>query len=150
MAINTLPINNVVMTLLVDGPRECVVHFMLTSDGTSGELNNVVVFDPAIDLVEPLAQQFDPSDGHPLPKTMTILEAWWGLSWFDVTISFESDTNMPRLVLPRDTQNHLDMREFGGVKDLYDSLSTGRVLFSTKDFAPAGSSGFVVLSFKKD
>lgn len=150
MAITALPINNVTMTLLVDGPRLAVAHFYLQSDGVSGELNNTPVFDPAIDLVEPLAQQFDPSDGHKLPLTMTIMEVWYGLSWFDVTIAFESDVNSPRLVLTRDAHDHMDLREFGGIKDLYDSNSTGRVLFSTKDFAPAGSNGHVIIAFKKD
>lgn len=150
MAINTLPIQNVVPTLLVDGPRLAIVHFYLQSDGVSGELNNTPVFDPQTDLVEPLAQQFDPTDGHKLPMTMTIMQVWYGLSWFDVTIAFESDVNAPRVVLTRDAHDHMDFRGFGGIKDLYDANSTGRVLFSTKDFAPANSNGHIVIAFKKD
>lgn len=157
MAINTLPVQNVVMTLLNDGPRLVDVHFYLQSDGTSGELVNTPVFDPKLDLIQPLQMQFDPTLNFPIPQTLSIRQVWWGLSWFDLTIGFSSEENNARLVLPRDTENHLDLREIGGVKDLFttpntggQNTSTGQVLFTTKDFAPANSNGFVIISFKKD
>ncbi len=139
--------NIVNKTLITEGTTKFVMHIYLESDGNEGEFNNALLVDFKNDLTVPIVRHLG-TDGFLFPR-MTITQAWWNSSWFDVTLSFDSSIPQPVVVLARDSHNHHDFRYFGGIKDRTTSDSTGNILISTKDFAPLGSNGMLVLEVKK-
>jgi hypothetical protein len=143
--------NIVDYTLIEDGPKKAIVQFYFESDGNEGEFVNRVILDPYTDFAVPW--QINPDADrltNPTPPRMTILQMWSSASWFDMTLSYEGVTVKPSFVIARDSDFYMDFRYFGGVKDRVTDTPTGRLMLSTKDFAPLGSNGFLVLEVKKD
>ncbi len=148
--------NIVTSTILSEGTQKAVILFNLTADGTEGELNNRVIFDPATDFTVPWVQQKDPNylgavGDHLAPFQMSILQFWGSCAWFDLLFDFEGlSTNGDGFVVARDADFYMDFRYFGGMKDRNSIDPTGRLLLTTRDFSPAGSKGFFILEVKKN
>ena len=138
-------------TIVSEGTQKMVVQYYFESDGNEGELKNYVILDPA-DCNAPWNPQVDTTVNPPSSrvKQFTILRAWSSSSWFDMTIVGDGATPLPIFVFARDCDFYLDFRDFGGLKDRVTDVPTGKILVSTKDFAPLGSNAFLVLELKKN
>ena len=103
------------------------------------------------DFLLPVPVQFT-EDHIKLPPKITIRKVWFATSWFDMILGFES-TNMDRYItLARDADFDMDFTFFQGIADktAYGDNPTGNLTLTTRDFAPLGSSGFMVLEIRKD
>lgn len=142
--------NIVTRTVLNNGSKRTVLHVYLESDGVEGELNNVVLLDRFIyDSLTDSATEAD--------MKLRVAQIWWGFSWFDGLISFDSLVPVPSWLLSRDTTNYVDFRYFGGIPDKLvppntsaSTERTGKILLRTNGFAPLGSFGTVILDIQKD
>jgi hypothetical protein len=145
--------NTLNVDIISEGYKKAVVRFYFESDGTEGEWVNKPIFDPSNDFNVPVQQGVN-TDANPAVQRVpqvTILKSWCSASWFDITLSFNSMTPSPELVIARDTDFDLDFTYFGGVKDRTGPVVTdGMLLISTKNFAAQGSNGFLVLELRKD
>lgn len=131
--------NIVTKNILMDGPKIAIVSLYLESDGVEGELKNYVVLDPAVDFQTPM------------PGTqMSILQLWYGFSWFDVLLSFDDINPFPGWMIPRDAEGYFDFRYFGGIKDRAGIDHTGKLFLSTTGFATAGNVGTLIIAVKKE
>lgn len=141
-------INN---TILVEGTQKAVLHWYFESDGNEGELINRTIFDPSNDFNVPASRQMNYETGVIAPAKLTILQLWSSMAWWDFTLSFDGLIPEPKIVVARDSDFHMDYRGFGGMPDpaKMENIATGKLLISTKDFAPLGSSGFLVLEVRK-
>jgi hypothetical protein len=75
---------------------------------------------------------------------------WWNFSWFDASLSFDDLVPYPNWTFPRDGDGYKDFRYFGGLKDRAGIDHTSKLLISTKDFAPLGSKGNMVIELQKE
>lgn len=126
---------------VVEGPSNITIRLNLLSDG-SGELTNFVILS-ATDL-----SPVRPNTG-PMFK---IKQLWFGMVWFDITLSMNSLAPEPVWTVARDCENHVDFRSFGGLGTAllnppadYD----GKLMISTNGFAAAGSQGSMVIEMLK-
>lgn len=144
--------NTVSMEIIEEGPKKAVLRFYFESDGTEGEWVNKVIFNPSTDFTQPIVPGVNTDAAPPQLKVpyITILQAWTSCSWFDITLGFNGSTPSQELVIARDSDFYLDFRYFGGIRDRAAVVPTGELIISTKDFAPAGSNGFLVLEVRKD
>ncbi len=144
--------NIVNTTIISEGTQKAVIQFYFESDGNEGEFTNRLIFDPSTDFNVPWTQQKDISGYAPVlaAKQMSIMQAWSSTSWFDITLSYDGTVVSPSFVFARDCDFYLDFRYFGGLKDRENQDPTGKLLVSTKDFAPLGSNGFLILEVKKN
>ena len=138
--------NTVTKTAIQNSLKSLILHIYLESDGNEGELTNYVLIDPNLDFAEPNTKGLN----------LTLAQAWFSFSWFDALLSFDSLVPLPAWELARDANNYMDFRYFGGIsnryidpQNIYGSDKTGKILISTKDFAPLGSNGTLVLEFRK-
>lgn len=122
------------------GNVNTVLHVILEQDGgLGGELDNYVLIDP-VDF------------GLPKSPTLRIMSIRWSLVWFDVAIKFGGIVPRPAWFLPRDSGNHLDFHDIGGLVDRGQpppSEDNGKVLISTNGFATLGSQGALLIAFRK-
>lgn len=132
------------------------MHIYLESDGNEGELVNYPIVDPAVDYPDDLGSR------NPRP---VVRQVWHSFAWFDGLLSFDDLVPAPSWMLQRDSASYSDFRYFGGIKERYPEIGddgndvdtkdkassdrTGKVLLSTKDFAPAGSTGTLLLEIWK-
>ena len=131
----------VVITKLDEGPANLVLHVLLQSDGASGELVNELIISPA--MLDP------PLDASP---HLIVMEVWYGMVWFDITLLWGDLVPRPFLVLSRDSGEHSDYHRFGGLPDKGQSPpagENGNLLISTNGFGQAGSQGSLVIEFRK-
>ena len=140
----------VTRTILNNGSRNLILHVHLKSDGYEGELDKHVLADP--ELYDGV---FTPNIILPNMK-LTLMQVWYSFNWFDGLISFDDTSPVPCWSLPRDSENHVDFRYFGGLAHRYidpqtskGTARTGKLLLSTNGFAPLGSEGTLVLEIKK-
>ena len=129
--------NTIVKTLLNDGPSKAIFSVFMQSDGNEGELTNYVLLDPTVDI-------------SPAVDQVSILQIWYSFSWFDGLLSFDDLVPYPSWALTRDADNYFDFRYFGGLKDRSGIDHTGKLFFTTTDFAPLGSIGTIVMEVKKN
>ena len=143
--------NLIRQTILQEGTKYATIHWYFESDGNEGELKDKVILDLQNDFKDPLPYQFD-REGLKKPPKITIRQAWFSTAWFDMILGFESVTNDRYVTLARDTDFDLEFKQFGGIFDNtpYEAAPTGNLTLTTRDFAPLGSSGFLVLEIKKD
>ena len=128
--------NQIVKTLLSDGPSKAILSVFLRSDGIEGELDNYVLLDPLEDLTPPADK-------------LAILQIWYSFSWFDGFLSFDDLVDFPSWNLTRDTDGYFDFRYFGGITDRSGIDHTGKLLLSTTDFAPLDAVGSLVIELGK-
>ena len=133
----------VVVRKVTEGPSHLVLRVDLAGDGT-GELVDYVILSP-LDLNPPLRN---------VVPAFRIMQIWYGMVWFDVTI--KAGTVVPSVLwtLARDCDSHTDFRSFGGLIDpaVYGPASPdddGKLTLSTSGFAVAGSAGTLVLELRK-
>lgn len=143
-------------TILSEGTQKAVLQFYFESDGTDGEFVNQVLFNPSTDfnvLANNTRQQVtDPSTGIMTvkPVQMTILQMWAETSWFDIILGFSGATGVTnQWIIARDAEVYRDLRYFAGVKDRTTDPD-GKLVISTKDFAPQGSVGILVMEVRKN
>jgi len=111
----------------------------LKSDGT-GELIDQVLFAPA-----------EATPAMPPAPAFRLWQVWYQMVWFDVQLTFAGVEPQPGLTLARDTQNYMDLREFGGLVDTVDDPAldkNGNLLITTNGFV-LGSQGTLVLQMRK-
>ena len=132
---------NVTPTIINEGPSKLVVHFLIESDGTDGEINNLSVLDPQTNFTPNLD----------VNTQLTITQIWYSNIWFDVIVKFNAIQPTTSFALVRDASTYHDFRYFGGLKDRSGFDHDGKVLFSTNGLADnTYSVGTIVIEFKKD
>ena len=127
---------------IVEGRTNLVLRVDLKGDGT-GELEDYVILAP-----EDLAKV-------PVPKNIPafrLMQVWYSMVWFDVSLKVGTLTKDPIWTLARDTSPHVDFRSFGGLIDpnVYDVQpqdTDGKLTISTSEFT-LGSAGAIVLSLE--
>ena len=129
--------NRVIATKIVDGPTAAVIHYFVESDGVVGEMERVVIMDPQVD--------FDPT-----VEKVSIVKIWSSLAVFDGLLEFNALEPIPVWVMSPEAGPELCFREFGGLKDKSTVASDGKLMLSTSGFAPAGSKGTFVITYKKN
>ena len=133
----------VTIAKVVESSSSLVLRVDLLSDGT-GELKNYVILSPS-GLVPPKTNNI---------PAFRLLQVWYGMVWFDVTIKTGTVTPAVIWTLARDCASHVDFRHFGGLIDpvVYTNplaVDTGILTFSTNGFLPVGSAGSLVLEIGK-
>lgn len=141
--------NTVEKQVIIDGPSKALIRWYLESDGNEGELTNYVLLDPNVDFGQPMPLQLD-QDNKPKPKQISILQVWFSGAWFDIELGFDGTVPTKAITIARDSQFYLDFRYFRGIKDNTTVDPTGKLTITTRDFAPLGSSGFLVLELLKN
>ena len=127
-------------TILVNGETS-LVRVDLLSDG-SGELTNFVVLKPS-DLLNTA------TNTQPMFRIMQI---WYSMVWFDVTVGVGTLQPSPLWTLARDTAHNYDFRSFGGLVDYAQTPAideNGELWISTNGFTTAGSIGNIILELRK-
>ena len=137
--------NRILKTVLANGSKSIIVHVYMESDGNEGELTNYVLIDPIVDFPE--------ADKNIRP---VVTQIWHSFSWFDALLSFDDLVPAPSWNLARDGIGYTDLRYFGGIKDRFtepntkaSSDRTGKILLTTVDFAPQGSTGTMIIEIRK-
>ena len=128
-------------TILINGETS-LVRVDLLSDG-SGELTNFVFLKPT-DLL--------PTSTNTKPM-FRIMQMWYSMVWFDVTIGGGTLQPGPLWTIARDTTSHIDFRSFGGIVDLQYAPAlddNGELWMSTNGFTTAGSIGNIILEVRKN
>jgi hypothetical protein len=140
--------NKIIKTILQNGTKSLLMHIYLESDGVEGELKNYPIIDPLVDYPEG-----DKGSRNPRP---TVRQVWHSFGWFDGLMSFDDLVPAPSWLLQRDSASYSDFRYFGGIKERYtdpddknSSDRTGKVLLTTTDFAPLGSTGTMLIEIWK-
>ena len=127
--------------VLVEGLNNLVLRVNFLSNGVDGELENYVLLTPA-----------ELTPAKPAAPCLRIMQVWWGFVWFNLTVSYGDTVPRPFWNFPRDSDNHVDFRHFGGLSDTQltpPSGANGSLLLSTDNFAPVGSQGSMVIEFRK-
>ena len=127
---------------VVEGNSHLVLRVDLAGDGT-GELDNYVILSPS---------DLNPRVSDNVPA-FRIMQAWYGMVWFDVTIKANTVTPSVLWTLARDCDSHVDFRSFGGLIDpiVYTdptAIDNGKLILSTNNFV-LGSAGTIVLELRK-
>ena len=137
--------------ILNEGSHYATIQWYLESDGVAGELKNYKILDVVNDFLIPVSPQYN-SEGQQLAPKITLRKVWFSTAWFDMILGFESTSPKNYITLARDADFAMDFTTFGGIKDRtpYGDNPTGNLILSTRDFAPAGTSGFMVLELRKD
>lgn len=134
--------NGISITKIIEGERHAVFHISIASDGASGDLTDLVLIDPSVDLSPAL---------NPKPS-LTIEHLWYDLSGFDAQLEFDyllSDT--PVWTLSAGNGVHLDFTPFGGLKDRSNVLDgSGKLMISTNGLTAAGDCGTIIIKVRKD
>jgi hypothetical protein len=132
--------NTVTRRFLSNGPSKAVVHVLIESDGTDGELSNYVLLDPVVDF-NPTLESY---------VQMSVMQVWYSAVWFDTIIGFNAVTPSKSWVCARDTHNYHDFRYFGGLRDGSSVDHDGKLLLSTNGLIVPGSVGTLILELKKN
>lgn len=134
--------NDITITKLIDGPRNAVLHIVIASDGSTGDLTNFTLIDPA----------FDFSPELPAKPIMTIEEIWYELAGFTARLQFNYLTkSTPIWTLAGQASGHMDFTKFGGLKDRSNPLdANGKLTITTTGLATIGCQGTIVIKVRKD
>lgn len=122
-----------------EGPRRAIFHFYFESDGISGELDNYLLIDPAVD--------FNPTPDGVLQFSITKL--WYGAAVFDMVLKFNAIEPYPVWVIVPDADSHICFDYMGGLQDYSTEQPDGKLLISTNGFAVPGSVGTLLIEVKK-
>ena len=136
---------------LEEGPSRVLIRVDLFNNDGSGELVNQVIFSgtdckPAIPVLGPPSPVF------------RIMQVWYGMVWFDVTMGMGTLQPEDCWTLTRDSAVHVDFTYLGGLVDpaYYDnpagnppSDDNGRLWISTNGFNTVGSRGSLIIELKK-
>lgn len=125
--------HQVVVTTLIDGPKDIVLHVYIESDGTSDDIVDHVIVDPAdLDM---------PDDSNFL--TVKTIES--SLDGFSARLKFGYLVDgTPVWVLPEDMAC-FDFTTIGGLRDRSPDLDgDGKVLLSTRGLNGTDAGSFVI------
>ena len=131
--------NTVTVTKLLDGPRNVIHHVYIKSDGTSGDLDSVVIVDPVV-------------LGMTGEAVFTLDDVTWGFNGFSASLMFDVFPGDDTLiwVLPVNAGNYVDFKKYGGLRDRSNSLDgTGKLLLSTTGLQDVGDEGSLVIKLRK-
>ena len=131
--------NKIVLTKMVEGSRNVIFHVYLESDGIEGELENAILIDPTKDLSPEVTDK----------RQYKITQIWSSLVWFDALLTFDALDKFPSWLIARDSENYIDFRYFGGIKDKSDAEHSGEIRITTNGFAEKGSRGTMIIELKK-
>lgn len=131
--------HTVIPTVLINGPRTALVHYYIASDGVSNDLQSAVILEPA-DLF---------GEGADVAPVYTINQIWKEFSGFDALLSFDGGDQMEAWVLSQNSDNHIDFRCFGGLKDQSTTDATGKLLLSTNGLNMPNAKGTMIVELKK-
>ena len=128
---------------VVEGNAHLVLRVNLVSDG-SGELVNYPILLPS---------ELNPPRPNNKPA-FRIMQAWYGLVWFDVTMYTGTLIPVTLWTFARDCDSHIDFRSFGGVIDqnvytVPPSDDNGILNITTNGFSQLNSQGTIVLELRK-
>jgi hypothetical protein len=140
---------NVTRTIITEGPTKIIIHLLIESDGTDGELTNYVILDPTTDIT-PVGTVTPPSN---IPDTqMHLRQAWYNNTWFDVLLRYNALNPLTVWAFSRDPgDSYMDFRYFAGLKDRSGTDHDGKVMISTNGLADStASTGTMILEFRKD
>jgi hypothetical protein len=130
--------HEVVVTTLLDGPRNTTVHVSIRSDGVAGDLDSFEIVDPN-DFQYPAGW-----DGM-----FTIEKIVSGMSGFSASLEFDYLVNETFIWAVPEYDTDFDFTPFGGLKDRSNTLDgTGKVLLSTRGLG-VGDVGSFVLQLRK-
>lgn len=128
-----------VVTKILDGPRNAVFHIFIRGDG-GGDLVDEIIIDPSSSFETPL----------PAVPCLKISKLWYDLTGFDAWLEFDymfSDT--PIWTLNSNGAATLDFEWFGGLTDRSNELDgSGQLKLSTNGLA-VGSIGTAVILIRK-
>ena len=127
--------NTVTKTLLLDSPTMAVLHVYLKSDGSSGELSNVVLFDASA-LV-----------GAYAASSIEVIDC--SLAGFSAVLEFDATTDVPVLVLPADEHFRADYRDMATLRNPQGAGSTGDITITSSGFTVATDEAHIILQVKK-
>ena len=141
--------NVVQVTVEQDGPSDTVYSVYLESDGSSGELTNQTIIDPAAllnDSTRPATTGF-PANA-PL---LNIQQVWYFLSGFDVIVQFGGAVPMKRLLLTPSVDSYQDFRPMGGLADKTPMANSpnGKLQINTNGFSSQGCFGTIIFKVRK-
>lgn len=131
--------NTTTQQILFDGPRIAVLKWWLASDGSSGELSDLVVADA--------------SALEGAPTTLTILRVDWALIGFDAYLEWDATTDVPILAMPQGYAQHVKFTGCHGPNGCPNTKATGYtgdILLNTSGFTAATDRGHVILTLRKD
>jgi hypothetical protein len=131
---------------MMDGPSHITLHCFIKGDGSSGDLNNYILLDPAT-MVTP---------SMPKRQDLIVKQVWYEMTGFSLIFSFNATQPWPFWVLTPGASLKHDWRFFGGIRDRsdYDNFgidSDGKLLISTKGLsANDDTCSFVLWMEKRD
>lgn len=129
---------------VVEGLSNITIRVNLLSNGT-GELKNYPIL---------AATDLNPTFPVGVPS-FNVRQAWWGFVWFDVALFTGTLQPAAIFTFPRDTNNHVDFRSFGGLLDqnVYTNPladDNGILNITTNNFGGSpGASGTLILEIQK-
>ncbi len=128
------------VTTLLDGPRHMIFQVYLESDGYSGELVDEILLDPVDDLGLTSASRF------------TIEEILFHFAGFDATLRYDTGLTdkLNIWVLPEGAANYVNLKPFGGFKDVSGVEGTGKLMISTNGFIDTNAKGSILIKVRKD
>ena len=130
--------NLVTVTTLLDGPRHTILHVYVKSDGTSGDLVDYVIADPA---------DFNMTGAN---RFFTIETIQGGLAGFSAHLKFDYLINGTFIWVIPEYDTMFDFRADGGLKDRSSTLDgTGKVLLNTQGLDNSDDGSFVIKLRKK-
>ena len=142
--------NTVQITVEQDGPSDTVYTVYLESDGSSGELTNQTIIDPATLYNE--AARSSGTQGFPNnAPLLNIQQVWYFLSGFDVVVQFGGAVPMKRLLLTPSVDSYQDFRPMGGLADKTPSANSpnGKLQINTNGFSSSGCFGTIIFKVRK-
>lgn len=127
--------SQVLITRILDGPRNVAVHVFIQGDG-SGDLTDEVIIDPA---------DLDPA--LPNAPGLTIGRIQYDLTGFDGVLSFdELVSNRPVWSMTGDQCADVDFGMYGGLKDRSAPLDgSGKLMLTTSGLEADDRGSFVVM-----
>lgn len=134
----------VTITKIVEGPSDIILKVDIYNNDGGGELSLYPVLSPGD--VNPVPVKIVPG------PAFRLMQAWFGLVWFDLTVYTGTLNPYPLWTMTRDGNDHVDFRSFGGILQLPQAAiigETGVISLSTNGFNVLGSQGNMIFQFKK-
>ena len=129
--------NIVNITTVNDGSKNLVVHVYLESDGSTGELADEVLIDPA-------------DYGLPSTSRLVIEHIAYNFSGFSSTIEFDTGLVEDKMIwVLGENSNSADFDRISGLKDRSGVDGTGKIQITTNGFLTAGDKGSILLHVRK-
>ena len=130
---------NIVKRKIILGGSVVIYAIYLKSDGATGELVNLTLIDPVVDL------------GLPAKSRLTLDELTYNFAGFDASINFASGLIEPtfKWVLSEGTNHPVDFRTYGGLIDDSGLDGTGRLQITTTGFTSTVDQGSMLIKVRK-